>query len=189
MKFYMYLALVWCGLLTGCGSDNDPEGESEDQTESSWDDIMAVTGLNAFDIGGVPIGTKYTANDHMIAGTFFPNPANSVINFNTAGELSIRNVWIVEGECIKDSTTNIQQLSQNISYTIPEIAEKAVQSRTFSIIAADFQLTLDDLDNGLYKLFIETEDGTLNWQSILIEKSSTQDLDVLFDKYDQICGT
>lgn len=168
--------------------------KSEDVDELN--DLALVTGINVVDEDGFLQGTygnpndtyrKYIDdnNDGYIGGgtynyTFYPNPVIDVLNIFTSDK--IQSLWVVKG----DVSTRYQDFGFS-DYFNAEVIDTFGISEYSLLEFNDLNVTgglqldlLNTIDDGIYKIFIRTENASLLWFSII---KSKENIETIEEKY------
>lgn len=157
MKKKLILILFCIGLYSCKEEDNLPNSK----------DIEIVTGMHLINNFGGSIGSignpnVLNSNVHL---AFYPNPAIDILSVISITK--IKNIWILKGKPDRNFK-NIDftvELSANL-YTKSEIKNTAI----FEVQNIDgnnkISINLDRFEKGYYRVFVELEDGTINWNNI-----------------------
>ena len=168
IKFLVYgLGVILC-CFSSC-RDSEENGDMEEEMElgpSILGDVDFVSGVRFFDPIGVPITEWRTANDKSIQGTLYPNPAVDQIILSHPD--TIIAIWFVDAVCGADSTyANFESIMDTVSFTREEVDDISVLKLTSEVpVAPNLGLSLTSLDVGLYKVFWQLDDGTIEWQNV-----------------------
>ncbi|MEL6656641.1 MAG: hypothetical protein AAFP77_03085 [Bacteroidota bacterium] len=167
------LCLVLC--LAACKDDDTVEPGT---TELSLD---IVTGLQARDINGAPIGQLGNPNTLPGEVDIFPNPALGSANIQYFGGASLQVVqyWIFPADQNTDfANVNFSTLLNNDTYSADEISDLNVTQTNLVNLSA-FAITLDDFSAGYYRIFYLMSDETLLWDNIYVDPSAGSPSDLL----------
>lgn len=162
MKKWM-LCLVVLMLCVSCG---DSDSEDFDPTR-----LDIVTGMNVVSSQGNPIeqwGNPNVATN--INYNIFPKPAFETITITTSN--TIEQVWLVRGEPTQNfPDTNFSQVLSENPYRLEDIEANAF--RSFDASSSNVTLLLSDITPGYYRLFIQLQNGSLIWDNIYVQATST----------------
>lgn len=181
-KTLLFLSALFFINLVSCKSDdthNDP------MNEPIYEELGIVTGLDFFDDNGAALGQWKSPNHNPGDALAFPNPNNG--NLLVSSLNVIVRIWLIPATCVTDSTTmNILTLSQDLTYTIPELENAQVKDISLSGFNNQVALNFNDVSAGFYKLFFELENGDLFWQNLYIDPAASNfpTLDFLNDLCD-----
>ena len=182
MKKKEFLIIAFCLLLFSC---NKNDGDSKIG-------LYDVTGVNLFDEIGIPKGRYGSPNDFSVGEyvlvdealeqgvtsdggsltvrelpddnvSFYPNPIRSVlhIKFNRG----IDNIWVLKGNLVEaQEYDSFQDDYFSEEYEL-EYIKSIPNLMHFNSIDSELKINFSDLENGLYKVFIESN-GKLFWKSV-----------------------
>lgn len=159
----------------------------DDKPEDNIDftDMTAVTGLKFFDIDGNAVGKFSEANENVGEIRIYPNPSTGIINVSSLE--SIDKIWLIPAVCLVDSITNdIPSQSLNLSYTSSELDDAKLRFIDASEFEDNFNLNLETVPVGLYRLFFETKDQDLRWINIYVDPT-LDNIDNFFF-LEELCG-
>ena len=166
MKNIIFYSIIFTALCVyGC---DDDDNTNPDPMLLPYQEIGIVTGLDLLDANGQPLGRWRVPNHKNGVVSVFPIPNNGV--FSMIGNQTIKEIWLVPASCAVDSTTmNIDELAQNLTFSVSEVAAIAVKNVDTS--GSGNQITVDfaDVSNGFYKVFFDLTTDGLRWQNIYID--------------------
>lgn len=162
--------IIWLLALTlfiSCGDDNS---EDFDPTR-----LEIVTGMNVITPEGIT--TEQWGNPNIPTNpnyNIFPKPAFESIRVITPN--AIEQIWLVRGVPTQLlSETDFDQVFEQSPYQLADVEANAF--RTFEPAGAtDVNLSLDGITQGYYRIFIQLQNGSLIWDNIYVQGSSTIDL-------------
>lgn len=174
---YFFTLLALTLLFTACPDDDEPTFNLEPALNAS-----IVTGLQARDINGAPIGQF--GNPNVLNSTIevFPNPALGEIAVQqTANEgLAIKQFWLISAQL--DTTfadINYGQLLSSELYSVDELSADAIISD--SPAANSFAIATSGLSGGYYRIFYQLANDQLFWDNIYIDPGAAN-LTVLLER-------
>ncbi|MEM1214520.1 MAG: hypothetical protein AAGJ82_02460 [Bacteroidota bacterium] len=169
MKQPFYLLILMALLFTACPDDEEPHN---DQFLTDELDLEIVTGLNAYRIDGSPDGTYGNPNTFNDPVAVYPNPAISEVQiiYTADPALTITDVWMVAGTPFDEfGDVDYDQLLTDGLYTADEIAAQALELNIGMPNATQFNLSLNGIEAGYYRIFIRTSDERLYWENLYID--------------------
>ena len=151
-------------------------GDTQDEESKDYQSIDAITGLRLIDANGQPLGLWRDPNDKPTNVFAFPNPNNGAVFIFS--EVPMENIWILNGDCFIDSmNTDIITLSQSLEFESSDIDAIDIQQYPVDN-ATQLTLNLSDLTKGFYRLFVQLNNGEINWQNIYIDPQITTFVDL-----------
>ncbi len=175
MKGFLKLSF-FCLLIVGA-CDEGSDG-------LNYESLEATTGLQWVDANGNLVGKWKIPNDYNPSSAIYPNPSNGIISISALEPL--KRFWIVPATCVNENNSQIPNLISSVSYSVEDIEARSVkdfviQSNNLNVVG-----DLSDLSSGIYKVFIELDNGTINWFSIYIDPQQNNFPDLEF--LDLVCN-
>lgn len=173
MKQLFLALLALCFLLTACPDD--------DELPTTVDDALAVnivTGLNAVDSNGAPVGTFENPNTFAGEVAVFPNPATTVAIVQYTGQATgnaaiIDRCWIFTAS--RDTTFasfNFTLGLNSETYTMQNLDTlSGVANITLGVGTAT--LNLSNFTAGYYRIFYQMGNGERFWDNLYIDPTAT----------------
>ena len=156
-KLTTIISIAFLSIMTfNCNNDDDPK----------FKEIDAVTGIKMVDENGGSLGVWGIPNEKASSISVFPIPAKSI--FIIESELPLKNIWIISGACETDDLdTDISELSLAIDYQISEIEElQLINIPSTEINGNSIAVDVSDLQEGIYRIFFETESNEVYWKNV-----------------------
>ncbi len=131
----------------------------------------AVTGLKLFDFSGQAIGVWREPNQKDADVRLFPNPNDGTF-FLFSVDKSLEKLWIIEGDCFRDSISqDIVSSSQSLSYDEEDIGNLSLITTEIEDFQSQIAINGEELSDGFYKVFYKI-DEELYWHNIYVNKTS-----------------
>lgn len=178
----MNFRTIWKGIIIintffiiSCSKENtDPPTSSGSNGQPSMisSEISIITGLILHDDIGIQIGVLGNPNTKLpINIQPYPNTPGSFIHIYNADTIS--KVWVLPAVVNKQfSQIDYNQLFQNFDYSIEEI-EKTDIIRLEPQINNPLLIDLSSLTSGYYRIFLQTNNGSLYWDNIFVNTDLT----------------
>lgn len=180
------LSILFISVLFSCEDKMEDDGPGINPVEH-YKSIDVITGVDFYDANGLPIGRWGFPNHKKGEDIFvYPIPNNGVFSVSTFNQKTIKRIWLVAAECMKDSVTvDIQTLSQNLSYTVSELETAQIKDIPTPDFIDAIQLDFSDVAAGFYKLYYQNESDEIFWYNMHIDPNVTNFPD--FDFMDNNC--
>lgn len=166
----LFPLFIFALCFASCGDDEvviDPY-DAELQLE-------IVTGLQARDSNGAPVGSYGNPNTFSGEIDIYPNPMIDQANiqyFGGAG-LEVKQYWIFAAD--KDAgyaDINYSVLLDNATYSPDEVSNLTI-TQTNTVNQGAFAINVDSFSPGYYRIFYLMSDNTLFWDNIYVDPTAS----------------
>lgn len=121
-------------------------------------------------------------NDYGYLTQVYPSPTPGILTVGTwSTERTIKNIWFV-----KATTSKLFESVEfkSFKYDRDEVVENAVITISPDSKSQSYLLGIEKKEEGIYKVFVEYEDGTLEWFSIY--KTDNKDGELTLNKKEEL---
>jgi hypothetical protein len=171
MKKWMF-GMMMLIVFVSCGDNNREDFDPRR--------IEIVTGMNLTDANGIPVEQWGNPNvPSNVNFSIFPKPAFESIRIRTNS--AMQRIWLIRGvptQLLFD--TDFDQVFAETPYQFADVEAYAFRTiETPSTTEVDVSLT--DITQGYYRVFIELANGSIIWDNIYVQGSNTVDfIDINF---------
>jgi len=119
---------------------------------------------------------KRNPNDYTVLEsqfTAYPNPLIDEISIIINPNSKAVEFWVVAANCPDTCSLDDINALRDIEINEENLDDLASQSAFIDVIANSIALNLSTLPKGVYKLFVQFDDGQFQWQNIIIWDSAT----------------
>jgi hypothetical protein len=170
MKNYFLLLILFSAFFYAC--PDDPQEELPDIFENEFQ-IDIVTGINARDFNGAPIGVYGNPNTSFGLVEAYPNPAIDALAVQYIGQdRTITNCWLFPAT--RDTTYADVDYSIYLDQNyLDEEINAQLELETYFPNSSSFFIELEGLPTGYYRIFYDLDTGERLWDNLYIDPSAS----------------
>lgn len=137
--------------------------------------LEIVTGIQARDSNGAPLGIYGNPNTFSGEVDIYPNPmiGQANIQFFGGSGLEVKQYWIFAADKNTEyADINYGTLLDNATYSPDEVSDLPI-TQTNTVNQGAFAIIVDNFTSGYYRIFYLMSDNSLFWDNIYVDPTAS----------------